>query len=268
MKRHGEGIRRSSLATLAICVVGVSSCGGLRATNPYRTADGSNARIPIERVGDKTDVEWRIVSLGEVMETLEEKTLSEAKAKVLNGDWGDFNPVGRGSAGSGDPDPEAGLHHGDYGQAYLLQVMESDGGSLVRNTVRVVDDRPADLALGSHLGLLFVPELDAALTSAQVSLYPARLAAIDRYGKPNISWLTDGFSFDAGIVGGSVIGDAPPELDGRTAFTFGAGLQFIKGWAFKTGVVAYRNAVDDDDLDTSWYLGISYDLLSGLKVSD
>lgn len=237
----------------------LTSTAGCRATNPVRAVSG-DARISIKRASTASALEWRIVTLNAAWEAAKSKDVGKAIEAVRSGKQ--MAVVTRSDPKDNKKDPEALLPRGGYGEVYLLHVKEGESGGdgdstadnvsekdaaarqPIRNTVEILDDRDAASAGGSHVSLLFLPELDAIITSVQFSLYPARLWAVDKRDGWNVAALTDGLSFDAGIAGGSVVGDAPPELNGRIAFTFGGGFTFTKGWAVKVGSIVYRDVTD------------------------
>lgn len=286
------------LSFLTVCLFSAIFCSScqypatLRRMNPIRSSDGKS-EIALERTKEKTTLSWRLVKLADVYAS--EKTnaandLYEAQAQLQKYvDPSTWSKEGQPASVVCEVDAEGTTVQvpkgGEYGEVYLLQVLEREakqegkqegegaGGKIVRNTVTTHDDRDQALAVGAEVGLLFLPELDATVTSTQVSIFPSRLWAVNRRDGTSISWFTDQLSIDVGIVGASVIGDAPEELGGRTAFTIGLGYLLAKGWAFKAGLVLYRDASLDangdtiDDLTDSAYWGLSYDLLSGLVQS-
>ncbi|MBK8180865.1 MAG: hypothetical protein IPK67_18630 [Planctomycetes bacterium] len=262
----------TKFAILLPLVLLLPGCLSFRPTTPIRQ-DAGDARVKLKRTAANSTMEWTVVRLEDALEATQDRSLEGARKATREG----LVPtmVAHNAAAPGS-EPVAEIPRGQYGSVYLMHVKETasapaippPGGpaqpTVLRSNVEVLDDRDQASGAGSHVGLLFIPKLDAAITSVQFSLYPARLWAIDVDGGWNIASITDGFSLDMGIAGASVIGDAPPELAGRVAFTFGGGYTFAKGWAVKAGALVYRDAVQQDELTTSFYLGVSYDLLSGL----
>lgn len=270
-------LRRTDLhwlpVTLALLALPSCNTGSLRAANPIRGVDGGPSRITIDRTAENSVLQWSLVNIDEIREldkpNNKDKSVSDLKKLFATTDPASLRFTASNAEPKGKGSVEVILPKGDYGDVYLLKVIEKREATdpdtdALRSTVRVLDDREPAGAIGTHVGLLFVPRLDTAITSAMASFYPGRLAAIDKAGAPSRAWITDGMSIDAGVAGGAVLGDGAPELEGRTAFALGLGYLFTKGWGFKTGALVYLDSTDGDDLSASWYIGMTYDVLSGL----
>jgi len=153
-----------------------------------------------------------------------------------------------------------------YGEVLYLHV-QTENGNPQRNDVRPIDYRSRELVTTAHTGLLFVPELETALYTTPVSMYPARTFAIDRdEDATNIAGYVDRLSVDVGIAAGTAFGDDNRRLGSRPAFTVGLGFTIKNDLplALKAGAVVFKD-LQDDDLATAAYVGLTIDLLHVLS---
>ena len=301
---HIQYFTRLPVGVWALSLSAFLLSGCLRQTNPIRQPDGT-AIIPLERAESGTTLACRVVTYDDAIDAVVQKENQSGVAVanrsiMLNKDRPTVNEdvIGGGGAenhyqaarknmlsetapdswtspvvrkqvfvGSSVVEPIK-LKNSRYGDVYLVQVLELDSANkVVRNDVTVADNRPESLSVGTQVGVIFVPNLSAVLSVSQFSFFPFRNVAKDSYHSTSYAWLVDGISFDGGIAGGAIVGDAPARLGGKMAFTFGGGWTPVpdkNNFAIKAGFLAFRDADRNDNLSAVPYFGLTYDVLNGL----